>query len=312
MTLFSCHMPWGFQIVARLPKGRLSGEANPWDLPPPVGTVEIAATPSLSEASEIQFRVSGFASQLLAQQAGETLRWWLRIAGVKRHVGFDFGQDLVMSGLGEHYRAILDEQLATDDAFLVPDVHGLTTFEEAASKPRRFAMRAEGRVSLGIDSVLQAVIEFAASPGPSDRRSLACDLISLADRESSGRARLVALTTAMEVLCERDDRRGRARDILEKFIADLHAAKDALGVEERRDLQSLESSLFDLRQVSIGRSIRDRAAEVVPSDSLAAKKAGDAYTCRSQLVHSGTSERDPDKMTAEVRPIVEAMVLASP
>jgi hypothetical protein len=304
-------MTWGFQIVVRLPRGRrLSGEAGTWDLGHAVGLVTVDGTPSLSEASEIVFRGTGFESEAQAQQGGETLRWWLRVAGVSRRAGFDFGKDQTVSGMGAVVASQRDADLAERDAYLVPDVHGLTTFEEIRQHPVRFSARAEAIVSTPLDLLRAAVIDAAElSDQPHERESLASDLVALSDRETTGRGKLIALATALEVLSDRHKRTGVDVELVERFNEEVKGVmKDLQDENQRKGLQSLQSSLSDLRNLSITQSIRNRAAEVLPGDPAAAQKAAAAYNCRSQLVHTGRSDAEPEELAQQVRPIVEAMI----
>ena len=306
-------MTWGFQLMIRLPTRHLvNGENNQtWSLPTPVGDVTLVIeneTPA--QPTELTFRGGGFGSPPEAHAAGKLLSDWLRLAGALDRWGFDFGRDNALSGLGETVKPVAAALLKLADAFLVPDVFGLTTYEQEGAQPRRFSMRAQPSIGRSSDSLLEAVIRAADIRGLTDRVSLACDLVSLAEREGSDRARLLTLATAMEVLADRTGRTGLARELVDKFLSEVEAART--GTDVPLELDSLSSGLGELKQSSISASVRHLARVARPLDQdAAADIASRGYKCRSKLTHDGKSETDLTAVCAELLPLVQDMIRTS-
>ncbi|MGC1909059.1 MAG: hypothetical protein WA809_05590, partial [Candidatus Dormiibacterota bacterium] len=179
----------------QLPPGHTLGgeERQTWTLPTPVGTVELLiANETPAQLTELTFRSAGFDSEIEAEAAGSCLRDWLRLDSALEGRGLDLGTDAVVSWLGSAPMERLARQGLLAGMVLVPDVHGLTVYEcEEADQPVRFAARARGTVDQKSE-VLKRTLRRAARFGAlTDTQALACDLLSLVHRETSGRARLL-------------------------------------------------------------------------------------------------------------------------
>jgi hypothetical protein len=304
-------MAWGYQLMVRLRSGlHLTGdERQTWTLREPVGTVELLITDATpSQDTELTFRAADFASEGEAKSAGSCLRNWLRLASAVERGGLDTGRDRILSRLGEAGLAQLPP-----DTVIAPDVHGLVVYEHQPNERQlRFAMRAHGRVDRKSDSLLNTLTRVSSAGTLSDQQALVTDLVSLAQRETSGRSRLLALVTAMEVLAERPPRTGATRKLVERFIEEASAARAVAGENEQATLDSLVGGLEDLRGTSISASIRQLAGDARPSDAAnAAWLAKHSYKCRSDLVHTGRSDTDPSALTDEAERLVLDMLRAS-
>ena len=309
-------MTWGFQLVLDLPAAqRFTGDTHQtWSFPDPVGNVTIsAAGVTLEDASEFTFRGTAFASHDEAHDAGKMFCDWIRIAGVLEGWGFDLGKGVIRSGVSEDVKARVLEATAEHGVYLVEDVHGLTVFEETGEHPLRLAMRIKSAAS-GMtiqrpsEHLRDSIVRCARTKSLTEKQTLVCELLLLADREASARAQLITAVTAMEVLAERSDRTGLAGVFVHKFIT-LVEKRRKLSIEkgDQRELDSLLGGLQDLRKTSISTSVREVAGRSRPEDPNAAKLAKDIYKCRSDLVHDGKSKLESGTISNDARSLARDM-----
>jgi hypothetical protein len=296
--------------MARLPAGNTMGglERQVWSLPPPVGDIELVITnENLAQRTELTFRARGFDSEDDARAAGELLGDWLRLAGALGGYGFELGNDVQLSGLGPAAKPWHDQELNARRAFAVPDVFGLAVYEyQEPSQPLRFAMRGNATLQRSGETVRAFIAEAASTRRLGDGLALACELVCLADRETSDRARLLTLATAMEVLAIREERAGRGRSLVEEFIVKV---KDTVASDHDPALPSLLGALKDLRKASISASVKQLARIARPADHEAvADIAEQTYKCRSQLIHAGRSRLDVARLKDEALPLVRDMI----
>jgi hypothetical protein len=308
-------MAWGYQLMVRMrPNHHLTGdERQTWTLPEPVGVVNLRITDaSPAQDTELMFRADGFDSRDAAEATGACLKDWLRLSSALDRLGLDTGGDTGLSVLTDAGKAHLGDQIPLGTV-IVPDVHSLVVFEyEPPTQPLRFAMRGRLSVARTSESLRVRVAEVSSTGALSDQQSLACDLVSLVDHETSGRARILALVTAMEVLAERPERKGAIRDLVDKLIDDAMAARAAARLADRATFDPLVSALEDLKLVSISASIRQLARAARPGDAQnAAKLAVRSYGCRSGLIHRGRADIDPTVAAEEVSPLVLDMLRTS-
>lgn len=178
---------------------------------------------SPAHVTEITFRGTEFASSEEAHTAGRCLQDWLRLASAFERTGIDLGEDAPQSRITDAGRVALG---VPSQAVLVPDVHGLVGYEyPAAGKGVRFAMRAHGTVSLPGSALHESLVRAAGVGVLTERQALVCELVNLVDHERSGRARLLALVTAMEVLAERSERGGTPGALVALFAEEARKAQ---------------------------------------------------------------------------------------
>jgi hypothetical protein len=304
-------MTWGFQLVITVPaERRLSGDARQrWSLPDPVGDVDLTvAGQTLEGASELTFRAGGFESQAEAERAGTVFRGWLRVASALEGVGIDCGTDVRKSWLGAAQQDQLAHHLSMGSAMLVDDVHGLVTYEEAG-RPLRPAMRAAAALCPSAH-LHDALLAVARDRVLTERQALACDLVSLVDREGSDRARLLTLVTAMEVLADRGaERTGPAGALVLRFIEEAEAARDAASTEpEQGDLASLVGGLTGLRRHSRAAASRLLAERTRPDDAEALDLVDRSSRCRNKLAHGGTPTEHPAQLWPGLLVLVRDMI----
>jgi len=301
---------WGFQLVVLLPANRrLSGETRQtWSLPEPVGDVALsAAGETLQDAGDLTFRGRGYATEGAARSAGELFRDWLRVASALFVLGFDVGRDLPLSGLGDAAKAKLEAELRRDGKFLVDDVHGLLVYEEQG-EPVRCSMRGSLIVVQQSSIAHENVLAIASRSALTDKQSLACDLVSLAEHEGSDRGRFLILVTAMEVLAERQERAEGLRAVVERFVEEAQRSQAEARPDEKDGYSSLLSGLRELCSESISWSIRDLAGRSRPDDLDVRNLASRIYKCRSQLVHAGRSSDDPRDLLTRTQELVRDMI----
>lgn len=145
------------------------------------------------------------------------------------------------------------------------------------------------------------------------RARAATSMFAFSRSESSTRARLMSLVTALEVLAERIDRAGPAKELVAEFDRLLYQQLSTEPSHETRtDLDSLAGAMRDLKTVSIGSAIRGLAKRCADDDGaicgMRAKALADSgYLARSQLLHTGETEID---VAALLGPLEELLARA--
>jgi hypothetical protein len=215
--------------------------------------------------------------------------------------------------MSEEAKSRVLEATAEHGVYLVEDVHGLTVFEETGEHPLRLAMRAGSsgsgvRVLRPSEHMRDSIARCARTESLTQKQTLVCELLLLAEREVSSRARLITAVTVMEVLAERSDRTGLAGALVHKFIKRVtRRRKLSIKGSDRRELDSLLGGLRDLRKTSISTSVRNLAGRSRPEDSNAVTLARDIYKCRSDLVHSGESKLENATISNDARSLAQDM-----
>lgn len=296
---------FGFRLAVVMTNGqRLSSDEQQaeLDLAAPIGHVTLRAWPggvSFSEAGELVFTGSGYGTSGEAERAGRALQNAIRLAALDIGNAIDVGE----SGRGIARRSLSLGRVVTDLAsqhgtLLLPDRHGLQVFEETGT-PAVLSVRGSATVTVRapLESFTTALEDRAPQAAEvSEKRALACDLLAQSSTEISRESRHLTLCTALEVLSDRQKRTGRAARLVEDFrVAIRNALGGSTDPEERKQLDSLLSGANDFREESIGAAIR-RLAASAPSAEVGgadpADLAGKSYGARSDLLHSGTTNRD--------------------
>nr|WP_275586256.1 HEPN domain-containing protein [Geodermatophilus normandii] len=245
----------------------------------------------------MQFTGLGYSSEEAAQGAGQRLKDAVRAASAKHRVSIDVGNDVARGGASQYVK----DKVAADGVLLLPDVHGLHTFEQTQDEVLTLRGSGTGQKVVQLDKILESARQFIASGKElSDRQQLAVDLFSQSRMESSLRSRHLTLVTALEVLSPRAPRTGRALQLVQNFQSQIKAAiveaqTEGGSDEEIGGLHSLSGAAQDMTEESIGGAIRRRVealggteAEGQANRSL----AGKIYTARSQLGHTGRTSAD--------------------
>jgi predicted transcriptional regulator len=145
------------------------------------------------------------------------------------------------------------------------------------------------------------------------RARAATSMFAFSRSESSTGARLISLVTALEVLAERINRAGPAKELVAEFdrLLDQEPTKEPSD-ETRRELDSLAGAMRDLTTVSIGSAVRALAKRCADDDGaicgMRAKYLADrGYLARSQLLHNGETDID---VVALLGPLEELLARA--
>ncbi len=134
---------------------------------------------------------------------------------------------------------------------------------------------------------------------PDEKLLLSMEIFCSARLESSQRAVFLALVSALEPLAQ-EARLGGAVDTFVKQCAAL--LKDSQNIPS--DMQnSLNGRLLQLRQESIRQALRRLTREALPDQPEASKIVDDAYSLRSQIIHSGKPADLDIDLEAEAREI---------
>ena len=264
-------------------------------------TARLFARTDTDGSQSIFIQGGPFDSEEAARTQAERLMDRLPWIGCRSRLGFALdaggrpGQDLPRA-----YRATASIAVTPEGIRVLSVGNGLTIYETDNSDIGPQIVRVEGRVTakrspLWFEASLQEAWS-APELANADRVLLAARLHNAAQFEPSMRAQFLLLVTALEVLAERTDRTGRARDLVESFIREAASEQKS----EQQALQQLISGLRDLRRSSIGEAIR-RMIEVhvsvpvvgVVSQETPAEFATRCYRIRSQLVHEGRADVEP-------------------
>jgi hypothetical protein len=125
---------------------------------------------------------------------------------------------------------------------------------------------------------------YALLPEPDDKLLLSMEIFCSARLEASRRAIFLALVSALEPLA-REKPLGPAVDVfVDKCVQALQNTTEI----EPGYRTSLQGRLHLLKRESIRQALRRLVLEVLPDDKNAPQVVDDAYSLRSQIIHSGT------------------------
>lgn len=118
---------------------------------------------------------------------------------------------------------------------------------------------------------------------PDEKLLLSMEIFCSARLESSQRAIFLTLVSALEPLAREASLGERVGTLVSECVAKLRMSEDI-----PTDLRaSLEGRLLQLRQESIRQALKRLARETLPNQPDAAQVIDEAYTLRSQIIHSG-------------------------
>jgi hypothetical protein len=309
-------VPYNFRIRVLLPPRQKFVPAEqfqePVELIDPM-SMSISLPTDTSQPSEIVLIGRGFDSEQLAMSAGIRANWALRAAGLVSGVPMAFGRNKATSQLSTVAR---EHAEAASGAMIIDNVHGLHVYYVDDRPAVVFAMRATGEVGRLGDKFIGALQAALRTARPLDENvALAFDLYFLTEFETSDRARVLALVTALEVLADRCPRPPAALEIVNHAIDDAKRALKKLDDEQSRAVfNSLIGSLRDARDESITAAVARLVAKATsPYEQYLGKSAEEfvkkCYGTRSNLVHAG-SEGDVDlrELWPELRRLVAAVL----
>ncbi len=208
---------------------------------------------------------------------------------IHSRVGIDLGKGQATGGLSEYAK----EKILQDTGIhIINDVHGLLVYAGGAST--KFIRANPVTLTLGrqeADFVTQLQHAYAQDYCLTCKQSVAFELFSAAQFESSIRSRFITLVMAIEALLQPIDRKQQAHEHVARLIG--VTANSGLPDSEKK---SLITSLEWLYQESIGKTGRRLARRLLGNEKYAERAPAafftDCYAFRSQLVHNGTLSDD--------------------
>jgi len=234
-----------------------------------------ASKSKIRNSRELMIRGSGFPSKDEAYACGRRTKNALMLCGARLRTGFDVGKDKATSGVGR----VVKERAREMGIRLLDDVHGLSVFPE--DKPVRFVC-VSASVVIGKPAT-RFVEEFRKayeiSPEFTDKQSLAFELYSTAQFESSLRARFLTLVIAVECLSSQAEQPQHVLDHLKEL---MRLTKESLEGPERKDIVE---GLGRLKRESISKSCTKLVDQYLGPDAV--KLFTRCYNARSKIVHDG-------------------------
>ena len=286
-------MSFAFRLRFRTAKGFISDD--PWlEVPGPDGVAyEVAASPDgvLRSAKWLSVRRGGYETGDAAREAAKALRQQLLIAGTVRWMGFDFGRDVVTSGLFDGFRSQLEEK---EGARIRNNIHGLDIFEEDLDRPTKFVtINATGTVTMGTKAFAEVMASIQGQPLVlSDRQLVSMELINDSLFPASTDAQFLTRVSAIEVLCERGKRPPAQVAALISLAASLDGCE--LSTDERKALRQF---VLNGQNESISDACRNRVGVLLGADKV--DVINRIYKARSRLVHSGEGRGQTAEIAGE-------------
>jgi hypothetical protein len=190
------------------------------------------------------------------------------------------------------------------DRFL-PAVHGLQVYPEPMKAPTFMSLKFE-TPSSGTSMAGEDFSWFSRSLTDIEGRvgdvgqewKLAADLCLTTWFSNAPGTQVITLVAALEILSQREARSAASLKIIEEALQSARAARKlAIVKDERQEIESLINSLNDLRNTSIGASIRKLVESHISSDRTyyeypPAEFVKFAYKVRSDLAHKGRTDHD--------------------
>lgn len=169
----------------------------------------------------------------------------------------------------------------------------------------RFTLEGYGSVVHSLDDYENRLaFFFHANPSLSEKQRLALDLYNLSHFEGTSKTRFLTLITVIEVLATRQKRQVSVRALLKKFKE--QATEADLQPEV---LRSLSDALGTLERQSIGEACRQFVTDHAPGED--AVYFTNCYKARSQLVHSGGTDRPEASDPVRLDELVSRLILRS-
>lgn len=261
-------------------------DAETLDIPVRPGDVTLvlrsASKISIADSRELIIRGSGFPSKGEAYSCGRKTQNSLMLCSARLRMGIDVGKDKARSGVGK----VVKERAREMGVLLLDDVHGLCVFPE--DMPVQF-VSVSGSLVVGPSAAI-FIEEFGKaykmSPEFADKQSLAFELYSAAQFESSLRARFLTLVIAVECLASQEEQPQHVLDHLKELI---RLTKGSFQGPEKKDIVN---GLGRLKSESISKSCRKLVDQYLGPE--AAKLFKYCYEARSKIVHDGASPEDFD------------------
>lgn len=262
----------------------------------------------IRESEWLVLEIGGLSSEAEAREQGQRAKDALVWAGLCCKKGVDVGKDKVTSSVSNHIR---DKLFKETGVRIRASVHGLDVFDESVST-RTFVFSATGTV---VSSLEPFVASFQRALQDDvritdERQEVACAVYHSAHYQSSARAKLLMLVSAVEVLAESPKLGGRA-DHLRALLGWVTRIGGRLLGVPRGESESLGTALTGARRLSVRQSCKRLIELHLPIrqyDSRSAFKFFDAvYGIRSAITHSGGGDVDEAEVQ-RVNPTLDQFV----
>lgn len=305
-------MTFACRLTVRLPNGRRVGEAETtteFEYQGRPVTLRAIGEAAIVDASWLAFTGTGFDTQEGASAFGRQLKGHLRLVGARQLFSIDVGAETYVA-----HRGGQPESAEGGGPRVHPTVHGLYVYEQGEEDLFAFG-QANAFVSQTptqlFEEALNAVTPLTPPPDGSSL-ALACDLLSLADFDQTGRARFVTLVTALEaVATDSLPIAEPLRGFVDQCMKEL-ASLDLSGLDASA-ANSFRGRLQGLAQESINRRVQDVVTRHAPGgedDEPNARFIRRCYDARSKLVHGEPEPEGLPAMQSRLRRVVSQVLLS--
>ncbi|MFC2085781.1 hypothetical protein ACFLRO_01070 [Bacteroidota bacterium] len=183
-------------------------------------------------------------------------------------------------------------------------VHGLDVFAEHPPVARIEATARGGVIRQSMSQPSERLSrEFEDVVDLPPRTQLAVELYNLTLFDSTPETRFLSLVTVVEVLASRARRAHKLRQLLTRFIDSV----DEAGLDAEQ-AQVLKQGLGNLKRESVGQACRRLVGEMLDQNS--ASYFADCYSARSELLHTGATDKNIGAMIPQLHDIVHRALLA--
>ncbi len=238
--------------------------------------LKAVANANIKDTNELCVIGTGFTSPDEAYQCGIKVKNAIHLTGAVLRIGIDVGKD--------DSKKLLDftvYQFKDKVRNCLHDVHGLLIYKD---EPSISFISVHGNVTIGVPANrFDVALSKAINVNISEKHLLALELYNMSRFESSLRARLITLVTAVESLIKRQEIAPAMLCHIDKLIQySLESEESQLSEDQKR---SIIKSLEDLKKESIARSCRQFVKRHMANE--AKDFFHSAYDIRSRMLHDG-------------------------
>lgn len=238
--------------------------------------LKAVANANIKDTNELCVIGTGFSSPDEAYQYGVKVKNAIHLTGAVLKLGIDVGKD--------DSKMLMDitiYQFKEKVRNCLSDVHGLSVYKV---EPSLSFISVHGNVTIGVPAnTFDVVLSKAINVNLSEKHLLALELYNMSRFESSLRARLITLVTAVESMIKRQEIAPAMLCHIEKLIQySLESDEPLLSADQKR---SIIKNLEDLKKESIARACRQFVKRHMGNE--AKEFVHEAYDIRSRMLHDG-------------------------
>jgi hypothetical protein len=260
----------------------------------------------LSESDWLTLNIHGLENEDVAHEFGRLVSPAVLLAGTRRGVGIDAGEDRATAS----FSSVVDDKIAEQGSRkLRPNVHGLDVYKregnEVFMQPNGI-----GRVTIDPAPFLNEIAaSFDETAGLGEREQIALGLIALSKIAREPLAEAALCISAVELLSDGPDNAPwttAQKSLLKKLRAQASDATE-LPDDEAKQVACALQSVFQSISKRIERKMK--ALELTDADCLFFKKV---YDLRSRIFHGPETGRDQHtELANKARDICARIVLAA-